>query len=64
VSPVKYEQAFYIPEDILHSHRRENLKSYKYFCISAYCVSAEQNSNLLLIEFLVMRKWITKGQAK
>jgi hypothetical protein len=29
VSPVKYEQGFYIPEDdIRHSHRRENLKSY------------------------------------
>jgi hypothetical protein len=29
VSPVKYELCFYIPEDdILHSHRRENLKSY------------------------------------
>jgi hypothetical protein len=29
VSPVKYEQGFYIPEDgILHSHCRENLKSY------------------------------------
>jgi hypothetical protein len=29
VSPVKYELDFYIPEDaILHSHRRENLKSY------------------------------------
>jgi hypothetical protein len=29
VSPVKYEQSFYIPEDdILHSRRRENLKSY------------------------------------
>jgi hypothetical protein len=27
VSPVKYELGFYIPEDdILHSHRRENLK--------------------------------------
>jgi hypothetical protein len=26
---VKYEKGFYIPEDyILHSHRRENLKSY------------------------------------
>jgi hypothetical protein len=26
---VKYELEFYIPEDdILHSHRRENLKSY------------------------------------
>jgi hypothetical protein len=30
VSPVKCEMCFYIPEDdILHSHRRENLKSYK-----------------------------------
>jgi hypothetical protein len=29
VSPVNYEFGFYIPEDdILHSHRRENLKSY------------------------------------
>jgi hypothetical protein len=27
---VKYELGFYIPKDgILHSHRRENLKSYK-----------------------------------
>jgi hypothetical protein len=29
VSPAKYELGFNIPEDvILHSHRRENLKSY------------------------------------
>jgi hypothetical protein len=29
VSPVKYEQGIYIPEiAILHSHNRENLKSY------------------------------------
>jgi hypothetical protein len=29
VSPVKYKLDFYIPEDdILHSQRRENLKSY------------------------------------
>jgi hypothetical protein len=29
MSPVKYELGFYIPEDrILHSHRRENLKSF------------------------------------
>jgi hypothetical protein len=28
--PVKYKLGFYIPEgDILHSHRRENLKSYR-----------------------------------
>jgi hypothetical protein len=31
VSPVRYELGFYIPEDaILHSHRCENLKSYKH----------------------------------
>jgi hypothetical protein len=31
VSPVKYELRFCIPEDdILHSHRRENFKFYKY----------------------------------
>jgi hypothetical protein len=29
VFPVRYELGFYIPEDdILHSHRRENFKSY------------------------------------
>jgi hypothetical protein len=32
VLPVKYELGFYIPEDdILHSHCRENLKSYTGF---------------------------------
>jgi hypothetical protein len=31
VHPVRYELEFYIPEDdILHSHRRENLKSYRH----------------------------------
>jgi hypothetical protein len=31
VSPVKYELGFYIPEDgILHSDRRENLKTYTF----------------------------------
>jgi hypothetical protein len=29
MSPVRYELGFYIPEDdIIQSHRRENLKSY------------------------------------
>jgi hypothetical protein len=29
VSPVRYELGFYIPkDDTLHSHRRENIKSY------------------------------------
>jgi hypothetical protein len=41
VSPVKYEQGFYIPEgDILHTDRRENLKSY----ISIYFPFAEMFS--------------------
>jgi hypothetical protein len=31
VSPVRYELGLYIPEnDILHSHSRENFKSYMY----------------------------------
>jgi hypothetical protein len=34
VSPVKYELGFYIPEHgILHSHRRESLKSYMYIMV-------------------------------
>jgi hypothetical protein len=37
VSPVKYEMGFYIPEDgILHSHCRENLKSYKPFRVKRW----------------------------
>jgi hypothetical protein len=42
VSPVKYELGFYIPEDdILHSHCRENLKSYttKHFSMKTYAGS-------------------------
>jgi hypothetical protein len=35
MSPVKYELGFYIPEDgILHSHRRQHLKSYLYLFLS------------------------------
>jgi hypothetical protein len=42
VSPVRYEQGCYIPEDdILHSHRRENLKSYDVSCWSAVGTAAE-----------------------
>jgi hypothetical protein len=29
MSPVRYELGSHIRDDILHSHRRENLKSYK-----------------------------------
>jgi hypothetical protein len=39
VSPVKYELGFYIPEDdILHSHRRENLKYASLVLLSAAAV--------------------------
>jgi hypothetical protein len=35
VSPVKYELGFYIPEDdIFHSHRHKNLRSYTFGIIS------------------------------
>jgi hypothetical protein len=35
-----YELGFYIQEDdILHSHRRENLKSYLKSCILKLCVN-------------------------
>jgi hypothetical protein len=37
VSPVRYELGLYIPEEsILHSHRRENLKSYKFIKLVEY----------------------------
>jgi hypothetical protein len=40
VSPVKYKLGFYIPEDdILHSHRRENLKSYTAHFLTSYLFS-------------------------
>jgi hypothetical protein len=42
VSPVKYELGFYITEDdILHSHRRDNLK--------AYTVRLEFSSTIILL---------------
>jgi hypothetical protein len=47
VSPVKYELGFYIPEDdILHSHRRENLKSYV-SDLSVHIQQAECTSRLV-----------------
>jgi hypothetical protein len=42
VSPVKYEPGFYIPEDdILHSHRREHLKSY--IALTAWAMYRRRN---------------------
>jgi hypothetical protein len=41
VSSVKYELGFYIPEDILHSHRGVNFKSYKIVWISGTLVTIQ-----------------------
>jgi hypothetical protein len=49
VTPVKYELGFYITEDgILHSHRRENLKSYTVIDFRGKCICfiTEMNSGL------------------
>jgi hypothetical protein len=47
VSPVKYELGFYIPEDgILHSHRRENLRSYT--CTYVFVVHCMTSVNLVV----------------
>jgi hypothetical protein len=55
VSPVKYELGSYIPEDgILHSHRRESLKSYVFICLvliascRTACFSRGQASSVAL----------------
>jgi hypothetical protein len=42
VSPAKYELGFYIPEDdILHSHRCGNLKSYRFIII--YLIASQSS---------------------
>jgi hypothetical protein len=54
VFPVKYELGFYIRRDrILHSHRNENLNSYKqeYICAT---VSVYQFVNLLFDTYNVV----------
>jgi hypothetical protein len=53
VSPVKYEMCFYIPEDtILHSHCRENFKSYKIMkrvpCCQNYNIESRQQMDSLV----------------
>jgi hypothetical protein len=53
VSPVKYELGFYILEDdILHSHRRENVKTHKLIAHSADTgqVKTEDSSEALLVK--------------
>jgi hypothetical protein len=43
VSPVKYELGFHIPEDgILHSDRRDNLKSYIFSASCEACRAVGQ----------------------
>jgi hypothetical protein len=49
VSPVRYELGFYIPEDdILHSHCRENLKSYIFTTGLSRFTALRPTMNLLL----------------
>jgi hypothetical protein len=63
VSPVRYELGFYIPEDaILHSHCRENLKSYMVLMLSIilhaflFCViSATRPAHLILLNRILWR---------
>jgi hypothetical protein len=51
VSPVKYELGFYIPEDdILHSHRRESLKSYMNHIVTANVVPSSLIPSTMKIE--------------
>jgi hypothetical protein len=50
VSPVRHELGFYIPEDdILHSHRRENLKSNLGSVYISRILQWKTRSNLLVI---------------
>jgi hypothetical protein len=57
VSPVKYELGFYIPEDdILHSHRRENLKCYEgCFVVIVTFLSSPCDISLVFL-FLIRRQ--------
>jgi hypothetical protein len=46
VYPVRYELGSYIPEDdILHSHRREHLKSYMKYIKFVYLIILMENAN-------------------
>jgi hypothetical protein len=48
VSPVRYELGSYIPEDgIPHSHRKENLKSYRYVRSPVLVSVAYQNCKIM-----------------
>jgi hypothetical protein len=55
VSPVKYELGFYNPEDdILHSHRRGNLKCYNVFeSLTISSKSPEGNRSRFLLPSVI-----------
>jgi hypothetical protein len=68
VSPVRYELGSYIPEDaILHSHRRENLRSYNdnfgNTRKETLWVRLGTNQNLLKIQE-IMKVSVTKSSSK
>jgi hypothetical protein len=47
VSPVRYELGFHITEDgILHSHRRENLKSHRKKCVGMKTADVIRSANV------------------
>jgi hypothetical protein len=61
MSPVKYELGFYMPEDdILRSHRRENVKSYRLYISLCWasCTSC-QILNTWAVFFLPVTSYIT-----
>jgi hypothetical protein len=70
VFPVKYELGFYIPEDaILHSHYRENLKSYMDLCGLCTCStsfsqldSSTWNIDLQELEYNPSKKDLTDAK--
>jgi hypothetical protein len=57
VSPVKYELGFYIPEDdIIHSHRRENLNSYmENTCFTLY-IDFKTKTSLIRRRYVPMKR--------
>jgi hypothetical protein len=62
---VRYELCFYIPEDsILHSHRRENLKSYPFLIfIYLWGWSGTKSTITVVIGDLLYQPWMTDGDA-
>jgi hypothetical protein len=58
VFPVMYELSFHIPEDgTLHSHRRENLKSYT-LCITflVFHLAVNAVDNRFLVFFILITR--------